>query len=206
MHFAVRKMIYSTDADYWKRTIVEFSRTTINKDEAKCALIEACGSQFRDKKSIDICRPEVNELILQGFSMEDQEFMETTTPNPTTSKEDRLKPQYVANMVVRAQILNRVARIYRDILDALDFQPYLTTTELKAKALKSAEKKVSDRNARRISSTVVTDEELGVQHIVSEHLESIKSDDGGINRLVADLNSMAVHDTIPSLDGYVLID
>lgn len=196
-------MIYSTDADYWKHTIVNFSRTTINKEDAKQALVDACGSQFRDKESIDICHPEVNELILQGFSKEDQEFMEKTTPDPSTSKEEKQKPQYVADMVVRAQILNRVARIYRDILDALDFQPYLTTAELKAKALKSAEKKVSDRNARRISSSkIFTDDELGVQRIISEHLESIKSDDSGfMDRLEGELNSISIQDTIPSGDG-----
>jgi hypothetical protein len=145
----------------------------------------------------------VNELILQGFSKEDQEFMEKTTPDPSTSKEEKQKPQYVADMVVRAQILNRVARIYRDILDALDFQPYLTTAELKAKALKSAEKKVSDRNARRISSSkIFTDDELGVQRIISEHLESIKSDDSGfMDRLEGELISISIQDTIPSGDG-----
>jgi hypothetical protein len=194
-------MIHSTDADYWKVTIVNYSRTTIIKEDAKRALVDACGSQFRDKQSIDICRQEVNELILQGFSKEDQEFMENTTPDSSTSKEERQKPQHVADMAVRTQIRNRISRIYRDILDALDFQPYLTTAELKAKALKNAVKKASDRNARRVSSsTVLTGDELEDQHTVSNHLES-NDDSGFMDRLEGELNSISIQDTIPSVDG-----
>lgn len=130
----------------WEKSIVDFSRSWVTKEQCMSDMVDICGKRFADGASLTFCRDAVIELIMEGFPQTERLLMRESDAYAGRKFKGKRTVEQEENMTKRTPIQNKASRIFRDIMNALGFEKYLTTEQLKEMAISSANRSAERRS------------------------------------------------------------